>query len=130
MRVGPLEDASMAEGCGCYFSPASGSGQVKLDQLLLYSDTECNAWMNIDGRDVKLTAESPTRADPDFPDARCDAEPARYSAAGIKVRVERKVTRECPPEPTECEVTDYDVTLTVEKGAATQTVKAQGTCGC
>jgi hypothetical protein len=130
IKIGVLQDTSVAGGCGCMFSPASDRGQVSFGRVLFSSDTECNAWMNIDGRDVKLTAEGPTRADPDFPDARCDAKPATYFGTGIEVRVQRKVARECPPEPTECEVTDYDVTLTVEKGVATQSAHAQGMCGC
>ncbi len=86
------------------------------------------AWMNIGGRDVKLSLVSVQgRIGKDGVDTRSTE---RYATGDITVVGRYIVTKVCAPEDENCESTSYSVTFVVTKGRQSQTVKAVGSCGC
>ena len=122
--IGYIKDENLVDMCGCAYEHAtrtrgytfSSDGEVK------------EAWMNIDGVDVKLkrTHFSGSKGR--------DRIGSRYfetfEAEGIKVSIVRTVNRLCIPYNPDCETTGYDVRITVTKGGRSETVHAGGQCGC
>jgi hypothetical protein len=100
-----------------FFSKMNGGG-----------DNEKVAWMNINGRDIKLklvdSGGDPTRRKVGRRLYR------RYKADDIYVQADYVVTRVCPPSNPACESTLYRATFTVSRGEDRQIVKAGGECGC
>lgn len=113
-------------GCGCSLMPASMRRGQKYYFLTELDDAiGKKAWMNIDGRVVKLSLKSTT--------ARASGERKGsiftqvYKGGGVAARIVFVVTKENPPGG---EVTFYSAVIKVTKGNRTQTVKAIGDCGC
>lgn len=115
-------------GCGCYFSPVVPRGKKVFDKYLFISDATGKAYINIDGRDTVL--QEVGRKQTKDEDGYCAGKRCTFSANGVKTTVDFHETEKCPSEPTECEITGYDVTITVEKGSLKQRVKGKGFCGC
>lgn len=132
LRVANLIDLSMVEGCGCYFQlPAESKSRTKyvfFSKINGGGDNEKVAWMNIDGRDIKLklvdSSRDSTRREIGMRLYR------KYKAENIDVQADYIVTRVCPPSNPACEETLYKATFTVNSGARRQILKAKGSCGC
>jgi hypothetical protein len=84
--------------------------------------------MNVDGQDIELTAEG-RKSGADVSDWDCLTH-QEYVGKGVIVQVDLQKTGGCPPESEECEVSDYNATITAEKGGMRQVVKGKGSCGC
>lgn len=121
--IGYIRNEDLVDMCGCAFEHLTRTRGYTFS-----SDGEGReAWMNIDGEDVKLKLTGATRAKSERIGSRYTEE---YEASGIHVRIVRVVNRLCLPYSPDCETTGYDVTITVSKGGRTETVKAKGQCGC
>lgn len=125
-----MKNTAIAKGCGCYFQYR---GTPRNERYYLFfspvEDAEKTAWMNIEGRDVKLTLVR--KMDPKGRPRVGSRSTRRYVADDISVEATYIATKVCPPDDDEtCESTDYSATLVVRKGAQEQTVKAVGGCGC
>jgi len=122
--IGYIKNEDLVDMCGCAYEHVTSNRGYTFS-----SDGEVKeAWMNIDGQDVKLkrTHFSGSKGR--------DRIGSRYFetfvADGIKVRIVRTVNRLCIPYSPDCETTGYDVRITVTKGGRTETVHAGGLCGC
>ena len=121
--IGYIRNEDLVDMCGCAFEHLT-----RTRGYTFASDAEGReAWMNIDGEDVKLKLTSATRAKAERIGSRYTEE---YEANGIHVRIVRIVNRLCIPYSPDCETTGYDVIITVRKRGRTETVKAKGQCGC
>lgn len=127
-RVANIRDASVVDGCGCYFQfPAEWRKKQPDKYVFMEGIDDEGAWMNVDGKDVNLKLVDSGRG-PDL--AVGSRSSKRYKANGVDVRVDLVVTRVCKPGDEQCESTDYDATFTVTKAGRTRVVKAKGVCGC
>ena len=127
--VARLKNNAVADGCGCYFQYRGAPGN-RIYYLFFSSieDEEKTAWMNIEGRDVKLTLAKKT--DPRGRVRVGSRSTRRYVADDISVEATYVASKVCPRNDESCESTDYYATLVVRKGAQVQVVKAVGGCGC
>lgn len=119
--VGVLADSSIPDGCGCAFSFNKNGRPI-------FADDFQTAWMNIDGKVVKLKRIKETSSKGRLKVGSRSV--SRYESAGITVDVIKVATSVCPPRDVGCEVTDYSATITVRKGNRTQVVRTVGSCGC
>src|SRR5262245_61053602 len=122
--IGYIKNEDLVDMCGCAYEHVTSNRGYTFS-----SDGEVKeAWMNIDGVDVKLkrTHFSGSKGR--------DRIGSRYfetfEAEGIKVSIVRTVNRLCIPYNPDCETTGYDVRITVTKGGRSETVHAGGQCGC
>jgi len=123
--IGDLKNSDVVMGCSCSLSTRRRSN----GKYVLLSDYEKkNAWINIDGLDVKLTFVGSTQIRrSNRPERRGDRHTDKWAARGIEVQVDYLVAA---PATERKEYTDYETTMTVTKGARSQTIKAFGACGC
>jgi hypothetical protein len=127
--VGNIKNYSVVDGCGCYFQfPAEEKKQQSNRYILMADIDEDDAWMNIDGRDVKLRLIK--RTNPAGKERKGSRSSRKYTAKGITVQVDRIATSVCAPSDESCEFTGYSATITVTKGNRKQVVKTSGGCGC
>jgi hypothetical protein len=127
--VARLSNNAIADGCGCYFQYR---GTPKNEQYYLFfssiEDAEKAAWMNIEGRDVKLKLTR--KRDPTGRMRVGSKSTRRYVAGDISVEATYIATKVCERDDEACESTDYSATFAVRKGIRVQVVKAVGGCGC
>ena len=134
-KIGKIIDTRVigsGNGCSCTFELANSNVSAGLNQSILfgadYRMTDGKAWMNINGRDVELFSMgskiTSNENDPVRP-----MSPV-YSGDGMTASVDYRQIDSCPPEPTQCEVNRYDITVTLETGGLRETVKGNGSCGC
>lgn len=127
-RVANIKDSSVVDGCGCYFQfPAEWKQKQSDKYVFMEGIDDEGAWMNIDGRDVKLRLAASSNKSVWGVGARSYK---KYKANGIAVRIDYVVTRICKPGDEQCESTDYDATFTVTKAGRRRVIKAKGVCGC
>jgi hypothetical protein len=128
-EVGDIRDPSVVEGCGCYFQLPAEHRKKRSDKYVFMEEIgDEGAWMNIDGRDMKLKLIGSTKGWVGGVGTRSHE---RFRASGIAVRVDFVVTGVCRPDDESCESTDYDATFTVTKAGRKRTIiKAKGICGC
>jgi hypothetical protein len=115
-------------GCGCSIWPQSRSQNLRHHYYLLTelgSDIGKIAWMNIDGRVMKLSLLSTTR--PSGRERKGSTFTEVYRGGGVTARVNFTVST---PNKPGGEVTKYNIAITVTKGDRSQTVRATGDCGC
>ncbi len=128
--VANLKNNAVAEGCGCYFrfrgTPTNAQRYLFFSSIA--EDDEKTAWMNIEGRDVKLSLAG--KRDPKGRERVGNRSTRRYVADDISVEATYIATRVCKRDDDSCESTDYSATFVVRRGATTQVVKAVGGCGC
>lgn len=127
--VANLKNNAVADGCGCYFqfrgTPRNAQRYLFFSSI---EDDEKTAWMNIEGRDVKLSL---ARKEDSKKRIRVGSTlTRRYVANDISVEAVYIATRVCKRDDESCEATDYSATFVVRKGNRTQVVKAVGGCGC
>ena len=127
-RVANIKDTSVVDGCGCYFQfPAEWKQKQSDKYVFMEGIDDEGAWMNIDGKDMKLELVGSSNESVWGVGSRSYK---RYRANGITVRVDNVVTRICKPGDEQCESTDYDATFTVTKAGRKRVIKAKGVCGC
>jgi hypothetical protein len=121
--IGYVKDENLVDMCGCTFEHRTS----RRGETFAGEAGGKNAWMNIDGEDVKLTltrSAGPKRA-------RIGSRYVEtYEAEGVKATLVMTVTSLCIPYGPECETTGYRVTITVRKGGRVRSVRAGGQCGC
>src|SRR5262245_17039814 len=121
--IGYIKNEDLVDMCGCAYEHLTRTRGYTFS-----ADGESQeAWMNIDGEDVKLnrthfSGSKFLRIGSRYTDT--------YEAPGLKVVVVRVVSRLCRPYSPECETTGYNVTITVNKAGRIESVKAKGQCGC
>ena len=127
--VANLKNNAVADGCGCYFrfrgTPTNAGRYVFFSSI---EDDEKAAWMNIDGRDLKLSLAR--RRDPKGKERVGSKSTRRYLSRDISVDATYIATRICGRDDESCESTEYSATLIVRHGHRTQVVEAAGGCGC
>lgn len=128
--VANLKNNAVSDGCGCYFKFRGTPRNAELYVFSSSIDDEKTAWMNVGGRDVKLTLEKKTGLKGKEEEGVGSRSTAKYASGDITVRGTYVVTRVCDPNYESCESTQYDVTFVVKKGPKSQVVKAVGSCGC
>lgn len=123
--IGVLKN-SVIDDCGCSFHRASQNKNTDAGQYIFVVGYSGQARININGQDIELRENGRKINE----SGRCARNSCTYSGSGITATARYRQTSKCPPEPTECEVNDYDVTITVEKGGHRQIVRGKGQCGC
>src|SRR3954452_20024317 len=104
ISVGNLKNGDAVEGCGCYFTfPAND--KKNNSRFAFMADPEKTAWMNIDGKDVKLTLGRYT--EPKGREKVGDKSVRTYTAPGIDVTATFIATWVCGRKDENCEVTKY-----------------------
>ena len=98
VRVADIRDSSKVGGCGCTFNPVSGDGRVGWDKFTFFSDVECNAWMNLDGRDVALLVAGRPSTGVVGEGEECPLRASTYLGGRYSVRLSAVETQRCPPE--------------------------------
>lgn len=130
IKIAELKNSDVVDGCSCGFQTAVEAKKPDSQKFLFLSELGTSeGWMNINGKDIKLklvkTTENTRRR------ARVgDRFYEEYSSPGVKVRIDYTTKWVCPPRDESCEVTNYDVAITVTKGKSSKTLKAKGSCGC
>ena len=125
-RIANIKDSNLVGGCGCYFQSLMESKRRSNKFIFGLGMDEENAWMNIDGKDVKLTLVSSSKDSVERAGTRSET----YRANGIGVRVDYVVTRVCKPNDENCESTGYAATFSVTNGGRKWAIKGRGSCGC
>lgn len=129
--IGNLQNTAVADGCGCYFQfrDSPRDSQQHLFFSSIDEEAEKTAWMNIEGRDVKLALA--TKTSPKGKERIGSRLTRRYvGEKQIVVDATYITTRVCKPNEESCESTQYVATFTVRKGKKRQVVRAVGSCGC
>jgi hypothetical protein len=127
-RIANIRDTNVVDGCGCYFQfPAQWKNKQSDKYVFMEGIDDEGAWMNIDGKDVKLELVSTSNESNGEVGSRSNK---KYKAKGIAVQVDYVITRICKPDDEQCESTDYDATFTVTKAGRKRVIKAKGVCGC
>ncbi len=128
--VANLKNNTVADGCGCYFKFRGTPRNA--ERYLFFSsaeeDDELSAWMNIEGRDVKLSL---ARTREVKRGERVGSKSTRrYVAGDTLVDATYIASKVCKRDDEHCESTEYDATIVVKKGTKSQVLKAFGICGC
>jgi hypothetical protein len=123
-KIGNIKNTNVVEGCSCSLQMRKTS-----NRYVFLSDYEKrSAWMNIDGRDIKLSFVSTTeKRRATRPARKGDRFTDRWSGGGVEVKIDYVVTA---PMTRDKEYVDYGVTITITKNGKTQIAKASGNCGC
>lgn len=126
-RIANIKDSNLVGGCGCYFQSLTESRRRSDKFIFVAGMDEDYAWMNIDGKGVKLTLTASSKSSVERPGMRSYE---TYRAANIGVRIDYVVTRVCKPNDEDCEATAYDATLSVTNRGRKRVIKSRGYCGC
>lgn len=132
LLIGDIRDTSNAVGCYCSFYPFLADSEIVRNRYIFNSDADGKAWMNINEQGVEfvVTEQCSAGSQVGVPADRQCEEHATYIGAGMNVQVDLVETWHCLPEIEECEVTDFDASITVEKEGFQESVKVKGACGC
>jgi hypothetical protein len=125
--IGTIKNNKVVEGCGCSLQVPSKSQKYSQDSVFL-ADFSQHAWMNIDGKDVKLTQVKTTEPKGALKKGARFQEV--YLAPHTKVQIDYVVSSVCKPQDQECEFTGYDANIKVTRDRRQQIVKTVGGCGC
>ena len=122
--VAPLNDQSAIDGC----SWSASSERMGKSYIFLAEYDLSRILMNIDGIDVDLELSSRSGSIHQLG----SVSRMVYQAKGIIVRSTYKTTWVCPKDDSSesCEVTRFNATYEVSKGARHQVVYASGDVGC
>jgi hypothetical protein len=124
VRIGPLKNQTIVEGCGCYFSRTGDA----TNRLVLAVDAADTAWLNLDGADTWLVLVRTTRGG--GAEKAGDMYSEFYRGRGYDLQVDYTVTYVCPPTDESCEFTGMNAFITVRRGAAKGHATVTGNCGC
>jgi hypothetical protein len=125
--IANIQNSGVVEGCGCYFHSLA-DGQKGAEKFIFMADVNEDAWMNINGKDVKLRfiSSSPDTAQPKIGQRSF----SQYKSGNLRVRVDYIVTGVCQPNDEQCESTSYNARISVVRGASRRIIEAKGGCGC
>ena len=126
--IGFIKHTGIVEGCGTCALHLRSDSEYHLERLIFYRDDDDQAWINVDGQDIRLKLESSMEDEGEEKVGKQST--YHYLAQDLRVRVDYTITRLCDPDDEACEVTWYDATITVIKDQRKQMVKVTGTCGC
>ena len=126
LKIGIVSNRDSFDGPGCSLQLPANYRKHNQRYTLL-SDSEDNAVMNFDGKDMNLRLVC--HREPRGPSKKGDRSNWTYSRRGITVRVDFVVTGLCPPNDEGCEVIYYDAAITVTRGTNKQLVMVKGVCG-
>lgn len=119
---------SISSGCNCTMQfPADYRAQNQ--RAIFIDDYEGSAYMNIDGRDVKLKLTTPSHLRKRIKRVG-DRSSDVWVADGVRVRVDWIGSKVCKPIELDCEVTWYAATITLTRKGHSAIAKTKGTCGC
>lgn len=130
--VGAIKDSSVRDACGCYFQSLAEARAGGQGIVFFSGSSETTAWVNVDGLDVRLkhVRSVGSRAARRGPHRRGRKTIDLYEGGGVKVRLERVVTKACPADEPTCEYVEMRATITVEEGGRRQVIRGVGGCGC
>jgi hypothetical protein len=114
-------EAPLGYGCGCTFTSAKENKQP----VFVSIDTGVSgqkAMMHIDGRDVVLLHVKGDSPEPGKKSRQI------YSGGGTHVQLDYLSAKFC--ESNECEITEYQLSITVKTKIGETTLLASGDCGC
>jgi hypothetical protein len=125
--IGALHQPHTSE-AGCAFQLG---GPPEDSDVFQYDFDAPIAWLNLDGKDVKLTVddyrENLVRKDQI---TKGDRRSWKLSAKGVKVTIESHSTTGCDDAKDDaCEASYEDATITVMTGHKTRTTRVKGNCG-
>lgn len=126
LKIGILKNTDDFNGAGCSLWSLQDRRYLP-GKYVFVSDYEEHAAMNINGRDVKLKLLNSQELKRGFKVG--DHSSFRYQGDAFDVEVVYTVTGVCKPDDEQCEVDDYNATITVTSGSARQTLNAHGICG-
>ena len=111
LKLGIVQDKSMSGDCGC--SVYLNVTDSKRARYLLLSNADGDAIVNLDGRDIRLrlVRQKEKSWNPKIGDRSWTI----YAVGELSVRVDFVVARVCDPNDESCEVTWYNVKLTVSR---------------
>ncbi len=109
-KVGAVKNAP--SGAGCSFSLIGGKSTAPIFVNIAGEVT----LMNFDGKDTKLTRVGDRSERPNAPE--------NYTAKNLKIKLVSRPTKKI--DYTQL----YDVQITIGNGKTSQTIKANGGCGC
>jgi hypothetical protein len=125
INIGFVKDSHSMDGAGCSLQlPAD---YRKHNERYVFLSDYDNALVNIDGKDTRLKLVD--YHEPEGEAKKGDRSTWNYADAEIGVRVDYIVTGVCDPGDEACEVTFYDATITVTRGARKAVVRVKGDCG-
>jgi len=117
------------QGCGCYFYAREHSvASAGNPAYLFISDATGKAYVNVDGSDVVLNEVGRQFGSDEY--GYCSTGRCAYTSNGLTVVIETRASSGCPPESSECEVTNYNGTLAVKSAAGHYRRLVSGSCGC
>lgn len=124
IETGTLRDPWVVSGCGCHF--AESAAAERRNHYVWAEDFEGNAWINIDGRDLRLRSSDPP---PIFENS--SKESRLFSGSRLVVHATYRMVKPCPPEEEECEVSTISIDAEIKReGYRTGALKGEGLCGC
>lgn len=126
-RVGTIKDypaTGLTVGCGNIYSHLPRHAGAPDSRLVFISNSEGgNAWMNFDGRDVRLRQIKPARRSRGGGDR-----PYNYRVGTLRVSVHFEELR--PGDPLFSEDFMFKLRITLRRGRAARTVRAVGYADC
>ena len=130
-RIANIRNKQIPDGCGCYFQfvgPKHGGSEDYMFFASVEEEAEKVGWVNIDGRDMKLSLVSKT--DPKGNERVGSRSTRKYVGPGIVLEATYVATRVCRRNDENCESTDYAATFKIAVQGEVQVIKASGGCGC
>lgn len=116
-------EAPLGHGCGCYFTSTKENKQPVFVSIDNDADgIEEKAMMHIDGRDIILRHVKGGSPEPGKKSRQI------YSGGGTHVQLDYLSGKSC--EGNECEVIEYQLSITVKTKTGETTLPASGDCGC
>jgi hypothetical protein len=131
VKIGYVTDTHATEGCGCSFYLPGEENKTGAKSILSLEDFGEAAWMNLNGKDVRIKQIKSTESLANLKKGRRFYKIYRYG--DMQIRIDHHVTWTCEsdmPESESCEVTDFDLTFTFSQKGQTHAIRAKGICGC
>jgi hypothetical protein len=130
ITVGYVSDANVVDGCGCSFY-WPGEENKEGAKSIFSSDFGKMVWMNLNGKDTLLKLIKSTESKTNVKKGGRYYE--IYQTGEMTIRLDYHVTWTCEadmPESESCEVTYYNLKITLSKNHQQKTILAKGVCGC
>jgi hypothetical protein len=130
VKIEYVSEANVVDGCGCSFY---WPGEENKDgaKSIFSSDFGDMVWMNLNGRDERLKLLKSTESKENVKKGGRYYE--IYQAGEMNIRIDYHVTWTCEadmPDSESCEVTHYDIKITLSKNGKSYSANAKGICGC
>ena len=130
IKVGPIKQKNLPHECGCSLWISKDyrpTNQIYKPKVVFYSELTDYGIMNLDGKDVRLEFVGESSHTREKVGRRSWQ---KFKTGEINVRIDFVATKACPARDESCEVTYYDTTITITRGANKTAVKSKGFCGC